>query len=65
MEGKFKIKFASRDEFLKGSADFMKLLSAWKENESKYVRNYDLTVKQDDEIRVYELEVSLNVDKRN
>lgn len=65
MKGKFKIKFNEKEDYLKGTADFMKLLNTWQENESKYKREYDLVPTVDDENKIYSLEVSIGVSKIN
>jgi len=64
MEGKFKIKFDNKDSYLKGTADFLRLLSTWRDNESKFSRDFALTPITNDASEIYELEVSLNVEKK-
>lgn len=61
MEGKFTLKFDSKESFEKGSVDFMKLLNAWKENATKYERNYELIANSEGD---WHLEVNLQVTKR-
>jgi len=64
MEGKFKIKFDSRESYLKGASDFLQLLSNWKETQSKYERDFSLASDVNDDEQRYNLEVSLNVNKK-
>jgi len=63
MEGKFVIKFDKKEDFLKGSTQFMQLLNTWKENAEKYKRDYDLVATQDEDANAYRLEVSVSVEK--
>ena len=61
MQGKFKLKYESKQEFERGVKTWLDLMDEWKEAEENYLRSYHIKTLDED----LEIKITVSIDKKS